>query len=74
MSNTKGGKSTLAWKQIAHLRETPAFYTVASAELEHKGLVCRIAKHSDLMPPQEYRQGLQQFLSKCPPRAVTASS
>lgn len=66
LSNAKGGKSALAWEQIAHLRETPDFYAVACAELEHKGLAYRIAKHSDLMQPQEYQQGLQQFLSKCP--------
>lgn len=66
LSNAKGGKSTLAWERIAHLRETPDFYAVACAELEHKGLAYHIAKHSNLMPPQAYQQGLQQFLSRCP--------
>ncbi|WP_460422166.1 YcxB family protein [Pseudomonas sp. ZL2] len=66
LDKARGGKSTLAWEQIVRLQETPDFYLVASADMMRQGVACLIAKHSDLMPAEEYQQGLQAFLSQCP--------
>lgn len=66
LDKARGGKSTLAWEQIVRLQETPDFYLVASADMVRQGVACLIAKHSDLMPAEEYQQGLQAFLSQCP--------
>lgn len=64
--NTRGGQSSLAWKQIASVQEIPDFYLVADADMERQGVACFIAKHTDLMPTEAYQQGLQAFLSQCP--------
>ncbi|MGC5701780.1 hypothetical protein J4P02_16395 [Pseudomonas sp. NFXW11] len=66
LSNARGGKSNLAWTQVSQLQESADCYALASAEMARKGLACRIAKHSDLMPVETYQQGLQAFLSQCP--------
>ncbi|UVM24459.1 YcxB family protein [Pseudomonas wadenswilerensis] len=66
LDKARSGKSTLAWEQIARLQETPDFYLVAGADMVRQGVACLIAKHSDLMPAEEYQQGLQAFLSQCP--------
>ncbi|CAM3903235.1 hypothetical protein PSWA111526_17470 [Pseudomonas wadenswilerensis] len=66
LDKARSGKSTLVWEQIARLQETPDFYLVASADMVRQGVACLIAKHCDLMPAEEYQQGLQAFLSQCP--------
>lgn len=64
--NARGGQSSLAWKQIVHVQEITDFYLVADADMAREGMAYVIAKHSDLMPVEEYQQKLQGFLSKCP--------
>ncbi len=64
--NARGGQSSLAWKQIVRVQEIADFYLVADADMAREGLACFIAKHSDLMPVEDYQQQLQGFLSKCP--------
>lgn len=71
LDKARGGKTVLAWEQVVHLLETPDFYHVASADMRAKGMACLIARHSELMPADDYQQGLQAFLSHCP---VTASA
>lgn len=64
--NARGGQSSLAWDQIVRVQEIDDFYLVADADMVRQGTACFIAKHSDLMPVEEYQQKLQGFLSKCP--------
>ncbi|WP_095162803.1 YcxB family protein [Pseudomonas sp. Irchel 3F5] len=61
-----GGKSSLTWDQIVQVQETPYFYLVACAKMVNQGVACVVVKDSDLMPAEEYQQGLQAFLSQCP--------
>lgn len=64
--NARGAQSSLAWEQIVHIQEIPDFYLVACADMLRQDVACFIAKHSDLMPADDYQQGLHAFLSKCP--------
>ncbi|MFK3775254.1 hypothetical protein [Pseudomonas sp. NPDC089406] len=56
----------LRWDEITHIRECADFYAISSAALERKKLAYSIPRHSDLMPAEQYQQGLATFLSKCP--------
>jgi len=56
----------LRWDEITHIRECADFYAISSAALERKKRAYRIPRHSDLMPAEQYLQGLVTFLSKCP--------
>ncbi|QXH49080.1 hypothetical protein KSS94_14015 [Pseudomonas fakonensis] len=56
----------LRWDEITHIRECADFYAISSAALERKKRAYRIPRHSDLMPAEQYLQGLATFLSKCP--------
>ncbi|MCX7206502.1 MAG: YcxB family protein [Proteobacteria bacterium] len=62
----KGTRAQLAWSQIVYLKETPDAYKVACAKLLKKGLAYQIPKHSDIMDAEQYKEGLQLFLHKCP--------
>lgn len=66
LDKARGGKTTLAWEQIVSVQQTPDFYCVACADMVRQGVSCLVAKHSDLMPAEDYQQGLQAFLSQCP--------
>ncbi|MGE8394134.1 MAG: YcxB family protein [Pseudomonas sp.] len=60
------GTSSLAWEQIAQVLETPYCYLVASAPMVSQGQSLVIVKDSELMPPEQYQQGLRAFLGHCP--------
>ncbi|WPN55495.1 YcxB family protein [Pseudomonas sp. P9_31] len=70
--NTKGrgAKGELAWGKIVRLKETPDFYSVASAELDRKGKFYHIPKHSDVMDADQYQKGLKLFLSRVPDSVI----
>lgn len=68
--NAKGAKGGLAWGKIVRLKETPDFYSVASAESDRKDKAYHIPKRSDVMDAEQYQQGLTLFLSRVPASAV----
>ena len=54
------------WEQIVQVLETPYCYLVASAPMVSQGQSLVIVKDSELMPPEQYQQGLRAFLGHCP--------
>lgn len=66
MINGKGAQSGLDWDQIVSFKENADFYFLACAKLEAKKQLYMVAKHSDLMEPEAYQQGLALLLEKCP--------
>lgn len=66
LSKAPRARNSLTWEQVVYLREAASFYDLADAQMQRKGQAWRIAKHSELMDAEEYQQGLQAFLSKCP--------
>ncbi|EPL06626.1 hypothetical protein [Pseudomonas sp. CF161] len=66
LTHANGATGGLAWEQVAHLAQSPDFYCLASADLHRQGKAYNIPKHSDLMDPDEYQQGIALLLEKCP--------
>lgn len=66
LTHANGATGGLAWEQVAHLEQSPDFYCLASTDLYRQGKAYNIPKHSDLMDPDEYQQGIALLLEKCP--------